>query len=477
MKIPNILHQMWIGPKPMPQSMMRTWREKHPDFEYIVWTEDEIAKRQMTFQCAEAIHLIPELCGKVDIMRWEILYQYGGIFIDADSICIHPLDDVILRDTTTAFAAYENETLRKDLVAVGTMGFTPRHPICQYAIQWIRDNTYTEITSVCRAWKTVGPTLLTRALDAVPNHQVTVLPSFTFLPIHHTGVRYQGHRKVYAYQEWGSTKNNYDYLSLLATLPREIREQPLWVSVLITSQNRKQRYLEDCLQSILNQLGDFSIEIVWINDNSDETHTHLLKTTLQAALKQSRFITIKTKRNKPGRGFIHALNEGLRLCSHEYVFKMDSDDIMHAMRMFKQLEYMMSHPECPVCGTNVLMFREDAATGDPVFLTQTNHPERLTWQEYRAAPSHWFMNHPTLCYRKSAVLSVGGYQDEIYAEDLHLEVRLLKKYGSIANLEDVLLYYRIHPDQMTYQGKHNTPETVRKRQAFIQRITSSSSSA
>lgn len=29
---------------------------------------------------------------KTDIMRWEILYEYGGIFIDADSICLNPFD-------------------------------------------------------------------------------------------------------------------------------------------------------------------------------------------------------------------------------------------------------------------------------------------------------------------------------------------------------------------------------------------------
>ena len=40
---------------------------------------------------------IEEIVGKVDIMRWELLYRYGGIFIDADSICIESIDDVLLK--------------------------------------------------------------------------------------------------------------------------------------------------------------------------------------------------------------------------------------------------------------------------------------------------------------------------------------------------------------------------------------------
>ena len=29
--------------------------------------------------------------GKADILRWEILFKYGGIFVDADSICIETI--------------------------------------------------------------------------------------------------------------------------------------------------------------------------------------------------------------------------------------------------------------------------------------------------------------------------------------------------------------------------------------------------
>jgi len=38
MPIPKILHQIWIGPKPAPTNLMHSWKDKHPDFEYIYWT-------------------------------------------------------------------------------------------------------------------------------------------------------------------------------------------------------------------------------------------------------------------------------------------------------------------------------------------------------------------------------------------------------------------------------------------------------
>ena len=96
MSIPKIIHQIWIGPKPKPTKFMDTWKEKNPDFEYICWSEEEIEKRQIVFKCQEKIDEIEEINGKADILRWEILYKYGGVFLDADSICIEPIDDELL---------------------------------------------------------------------------------------------------------------------------------------------------------------------------------------------------------------------------------------------------------------------------------------------------------------------------------------------------------------------------------------------
>jgi hypothetical protein len=92
--IPKIIHQLWIGDKPAPNNLMNTWKEKNPEFEYIYWNEEEFKKRNIKFKCQDKIDEIEEICGKVDIMRWELLYKYGGIFIDADSICIESIDEI-----------------------------------------------------------------------------------------------------------------------------------------------------------------------------------------------------------------------------------------------------------------------------------------------------------------------------------------------------------------------------------------------
>jgi len=471
MTIPKIIHQLWIGPRPMPSKFMDTWRDKHPDYEYIRWTEAEIARRGIQFECQREIDRMSEINGKADIIRWEILYHYGGIFLDADSICIEPFDESFL--SKTAFAGFENENVRKGLVATGTMGFIPNHPLCRAAIDWILTNDTCPETCGHRAWYTVGPGLLTRLLETGKYSSFMVYPSYSFLPIHFTGDRYNGHKKVYAYQEWGSTKQNYEIMNGIE-LPNEFKDPSEWVSVLIPSYNTKHMYIHECLESIKNQVGHFGIEIVWINDGSDDLSTRLLEIELDKFKQTTRWTKVVYEKMPTNCGIILSLNKGIELCSNDIILRMDSDDIMHPDRISKQLQFMKSHPECVLCGSNVQMFSENPQTNVKQFLQITNHPQTITLDGYKSVKPHWFMNHPSLCYKKSAIMSVGNYNTEmILCEDFELELRVLKKYGVLYNIGEPLVYYRIHPNQLTYNGSSSTSELNDKRFEIIERIINS----
>ena len=477
--IPKIIHQIWIGPKPRPSRFMDTWTAKHPDFEYISWSESELAKRSMVLECQTQIDDMSELNGKADIIRWEILYKYGGFFFDADSICIEPIDDVLLNKNVKAFAGYENEDARPGLVATGTMGFPPKHPLCRAAIDWIRENEVSVAKTGKRAWLTVGPTLLTNLLQTGLYSDVTIFPSYFFLPMHFTGRNYEGHGKVYQYQEWGSTKQNYEIMNQVE-LPIALNPMILpsvWVSVLVCSFNTKFAYINECLDSIKQQEGYFGIELVWIDDGSDALPATLLERALKRFQETTRFCKLIYKRLDQNRGVSFALNLGVSLCSHELVVRMDSDDIMLPGRIQKQIAFMQNHPECVLCGSNI-QFMHTTDQGTVLSENRTHMKEMITWTSYiETKPySHWIMNHPTFCFKRSAVLSVGNYNvnsTKSIGEDLELELKLLKQYGVLYNIPDVLLHYRIHPEQVTFSGKPAVVEGNLWRNNMIEAIVNS----
>jgi hypothetical protein len=446
MSIPKIIHQLWIGTKPAPITLMNTWKEKHPDFEYIFWNEKEFEKRGLNFKCQDKIDEIEEINGKADIIRWEILYKYGGIFIDADSICIEPFDDEII--SKKSFAGWEQEEVRTGLIATGTMGFPEKHPLVKEAIKWIRNNEVSQAKAKLMAWQSVGPGLLTRMYNTKKFNDLHIFPSYTFLPIHLTGLEYKGHAKIYAYQAWGSTKQSYDTMNSLQ-LPEQFKKPSNSVSILVSSFNTKTVYVQECLNSIKQQIGLFNIELVWINDGSDKLNTLLLKKCLDNFEKTTRFTKVVYYENDINKGIGYSLNLGINLCSNEIIIKMDSDDIMFHDRIQKQLDFMEKNPDIQVCGAQVTFFKDTIENKT----YSTNHPS-ITWDEYKIKKSHWITNHPTLCYRKSAILNVGNYDKNKskMTEDFEIALKLLKCYKYIYNFPEPLLYYRIHENQVTNNG-------------------------
>jgi glycosyltransferase involved in cell wall biosynthesis len=226
----------------------------------------------------------------------------------------------------------------------------------------------------------------------------------------------------------------------------EYNEEPaVWVSILVASYNTCLKYLYDCIISIKNQIGHFGIELVWINDCSNDKKSKILLAVLAELneLKNFRLIYNTTKIN---RGLSFCLHQGLLLCTNEIVFRMDSDDIMTNNRIITQLKFMNNKPNCVLCGCNIISFIDNKNE-----IGRSNHPCLLTWDEYKTKKSDWILNHPTLCFKKSAVLSVGNYRIDFRMpfEDLDLELRILKKYKIIYNIQEPLLLYRIHQNQIS----------------------------
>jgi len=168
------------------------------------------------------------------------------------------------------------------------------------------------------------------------------------------------------------------------------------------------------------------------------------------------------KKQETNRGLVHCLYEGVLLCSNEIICRMDSDDFMMDTRIQKQLDFMKSTPSCVLCGTNIQPFM--IKDGSIIYLKSSEHPPIYTWKQYIIDKKDWILNHPTLCFRKGSILQIGNYNPNFQYpfEDLDLELRVLKHYGFVCNLQEVLLYYRIHPEQITHKNRYNNDIKIKK---------------
>ena len=88
--IPKLIHFIWVGAKPIPDSfkneILPVWIEKHPDFEVKIWGEDDLDTMELR---NSSVILNKELNPglRADFLRLEILHKYGGIYADVDMTC------------------------------------------------------------------------------------------------------------------------------------------------------------------------------------------------------------------------------------------------------------------------------------------------------------------------------------------------------------------------------------------------------
>jgi mannosyltransferase OCH1-like enzyme len=55
-------------------------------YEYVLWDNDAVAN--FPLKNIVTYNNVDEYCGKADILRYEILHKYGGVYIDADIVIL-----------------------------------------------------------------------------------------------------------------------------------------------------------------------------------------------------------------------------------------------------------------------------------------------------------------------------------------------------------------------------------------------------
>jgi glycosyltransferase involved in cell wall biosynthesis len=155
---------------------------------------------------------------------------------------------------------------------------------------------------------------------------------------------------------------------------------------------------------------------------------------------------IKVVRLKENRGLGQALAYGLQACTHEWIARMDSDDLSDPDRCYKQMTYLAEHPEVDILSGTIGEFNggytdaEEAREAVSSYKKlPLNHTDIVRYMKRRNP-----LNHPCVMFRKSKVESAGGYQPFHLFEDYALWVRMYLDGCVFANLPDTLLYMRVN---------------------------------
>jgi len=230
-QIPKTIHQIWIGPKKKPELYMKSWHtdyiKQFPEYSYSFWDDHKI-QNLLRAEAPKLLHMYNQeevYAGKADIARYYIIYKYGGIYIDADSVWINnkSLDDLLTQAKGGFFIASEpkpNEKYKhfQHFLAQGVFGARIGHSFLRKILDYMRKimyPNYTELRQTKRPWEVTGPVLVSKLYKKEFN--ITIFPSRFFYPISWHGITdNQLHTKIdlpkesYMFQ-YGITTNNLKY--------------------------------------------------------------------------------------------------------------------------------------------------------------------------------------------------------------------------------------------------------------------------
>jgi GT2 family glycosyltransferase len=218
-----------------------------------------------------------------------------------------------------------------------------------------------------------------------------------------------------------------------APTTKTMDNEPL-VSVVLSVFNGAD-FLRQAVESILDQtFRDF--EFIIIDDGSSDDSTAILNSYQGTDPR----VQIFRQTNK---GLIVSLNRGCALARGKYIARMDADDIALKERLAWQVQYMEAHPDTAVLGGAVRLI-----DGAGRLLRLVQHP--CEDHEIKSALlQQYSLPHPAVLIRKDVFLSVGGYRATfVDAEDYDLWLRIAEQ-SRLANLEQVVIYYRLHRSQVS----------------------------
>lgn len=188
-------------------------------------------------------------------------------------------------------------------------------------------------------------------------------------------------------------------------------------------------YIYDAVQSILNQ-SFTNFELIIIDDCSTDATVAIIN-----SFKDSRIRLIVKEKNS---GYTDSLNYAISICKGEFIARMDGDDISLPERFQKQVDFLNANKDVIMCGTGIQIMDSDKL----LF-----HPSSHDAIKVKLCFSNAFF-HPTVMFRKDVFAHFHYNKEFEPAEDYDLWAQLVFK-GKVMNIDEVLLKYRVHTNQIS----------------------------
>lgn len=190
MAIPKKIHYCWFGKNSMPDLALKcieSWKKFCPDYEIIEWNEDNFDYRKNRY--AREAYEMGKWAFVTDYARLDVIYEYGGVYLDTDVELLKPIDDLLTYEGFMGFQAGGR-------IATGLgFGAQAHHPVIKELLKdyegipfFLEDGSYDKMACPERNHETLNRLGLVDNNEKQMVNGICMFPSEFFSPIdYHTG--------------------------------------------------------------------------------------------------------------------------------------------------------------------------------------------------------------------------------------------------------------------------------------------------
>jgi len=246
------------------------------------------------------------------------------------------------------------------------------------------------------------------------------------------------------YQSWFEThRTKSSELDRLRQEGRAFAYRPC-ITIVTPVFNTPVAWLEDCVQSVLNQIYD-EWELILVDDNS--TDPELLKFLRDLTARDDRIVLSRS--DKRG-GISAASNRGLEMAKGEWIGFLDHDDLLEPDALFQHVKWLQDHRDADLIYSDEDKLTEDGLDA-PIF--------KPNWSP------DYFLSCNYICHftiiRADVLKQVGGFRSEFDgAQDYDLFLRIIERTSRIDHVPRVLYHWR--------RSETSTADNIRRKPGSLE---------
>jgi len=204
----------------------------------------------------------------------------------------------------------------------------------------------------------------------------------------------------------------------------------------VTSVCNGEAYLEECVDSVLNQTFQ-GFEYIILNNGSTDGTARILQQYTDPRL---RII------HQENLGIPRSLNKGIGLSSSDLITHLDADDYLMPQMLEKQVTFMENHPDIVLCGSRWLELVGEKLSKQIVAFVETDQDIKKSMSLFNP------FSHSAVIFRKKTFITAGGYSERFkYSQDYELWLRMLA-FGKTLILKEELAVVRMSEQSESHKN-------------------------